>query len=141
MIYGFVSVTTAMDSPVIQQLKRVNSVLRRKLSRALKLKQRAEGNLSRFRKSISKMLNPDQLEALHRRSTRGLKWSTTTVKKALRLRFTCGARGYTELRTSTGYPLPGITTLQQKLQHINFHPGVLHTVFSYLATKVLNILL
>ena len=121
---------------MVQQLREENSRLRRKLSRALKKKQLAEGQFKRLQKSVAKMLNPEQLEALHGRSSRGLKGTTTTVEKALRLRFSCGATGYRELRTSTSYPLPATTTLQRKLRHINFNPGILHSVFGYLATKV-----
>lgn len=92
--------------------------------------------LRRFEKSVTKMLNPDQLQALSRRSTRGLAWSTPTIKKALRLRFSCGTSGYNDVRED-GIPLPGVSTLTEKLKHINFSPGVLSSVFRYLEPKVI----
>jgi hypothetical protein len=59
-----------------------------------------------------------------------------TIKKALRLRFACGATGYNEVLKSAGYPAPAISTLQEKLRHICFNPGVLSSVFGYLSAKV-----
>ena len=88
-----------------------------------------------LQQSLSKLFNKDQLDAMSRRSTRGLKWQPETVKKALRLRFSCGTTGYNEL-LKTGMPLPSVRTLQERMQEIDFSPGVLNTVFQYLATKV-----
>ena len=67
--------------------------------------------------SVKKLLNPDQLKALGRRSTRGLKWEQETIKKALKLRFACGSTGY-ELLLQQGQPLPAIRTLQTVLAKI-----------------------
>jgi hypothetical protein len=35
----------------------------------------------------------DQVNALKRKSTKYMKWSNTTVKKALKLKFSCGSKG------------------------------------------------
>ena len=86
-------------------------------------------------KALKKMFNPDQLQALTRKSTKGMTWGIDTVKKALRLRFSCGSSGYTDVRSS-GIPLPSIRTLQMRLQSIPFSPGVLPSVFQYLQEKV-----
>lgn len=99
-------------------------------------KRQSDLKLQRLQKTFQKILNPDQLKALERKSTRGCKWESNTIKKALRLRFSCGTTGYNELIHSNGFPLPSVRTLQLRLQHINFEPGVLSSVFSYLQAKV-----
>lgn len=62
-------------------------------------------------------------------------WSNETLQKGMRLKFTCGATGYSTL-LSEGYPLPSIRTIQRRLKNIDFKPGVLHNVFSLLKVKV-----
>lgn len=83
------------------------------------------------------MFNSDQLNAMTRRSTKGMTWEMETIKKALRLRFSCGSSGYNDVRSS-GIPLPSIRTLQKRMQSIPFSPGVLPSVFQYLQEKVCN---
>lgn len=70
-----------------------------------------------------------------RNSTRGMKWVSATIERALRLKFTCGTTGYSTVM-ATGYPLPSIRTLQQRLREIPFEPGILNNVFDLLAIKV-----
>lgn len=84
---------------------------------------------------MEKLLNVDQMVALSR-NTRGLKWSNETVMKALKLRFSCGDTGYKDIISTGGLPLPSVRTLQEKLKHIDFRPGILSSVFNYLQTKV-----
>lgn len=76
------------------------------------------------------------MAALSRKSTRGLPWQTDTIKKALKLRFSSGDTGYKEILNTAHLPLPSVRTLQEKLQHIDFKPGILTAVFDYLSTKV-----
>lgn len=83
----------------IRKLKKENAVLKRKM----KIKDR------KFRK----MLNEDQIVAIGRLSTKGMKWSTETVKKALKLRFAAGSSGYKALQ-DLQIPLPGIRTLERE---------------------------
>ena len=85
--------------------------------------------------ALKKLFNRDQLVALQRHSTRGLQWQLDTIKKGLKLRFTCGSTGYNHLLDS-GMPLPSVRTLQRRLQTICFEPGVLTTVFQYMKEKV-----
>ena len=66
---------------------------------------------------------------------RGHSWSESTVKTGLKLRFSCGATGYDDL-LSAGFPLPAISTLHQKTEHIQFESGILHEVFEMLEHKV-----
>lgn len=99
------------------------------------LRQKAELKLLENQNKMSKLFNKDQLAALSRRSTRGLKWELNTIKKSLKLRFSCGSTGYQELITM-GMPLPSIRTLQRKVKGIGFSHGILHSVFNYLGPKV-----
>lgn len=86
---------------------------------------------------LRKLFNADQLKALASRTTRGRPWETATIKKALKLRFSCGATGYEEILKS-GIPLPAVRTLQQKLRHIVFRAGLIEPVFNYLQMKVFH---
>jgi hypothetical protein len=109
--------------------------LKRQLKQAKKEKRASDRKLKRHEDSLKRLFNPDQLAAMKRKSTRGMKWETSTVKKALKLRFSCGTTGYTDL-LQTGMPLPSIRILQSRLQSIHFSPGILASVLSYLSTKV-----
>jgi len=60
-------------------------------------------NLNDVQQKCKKVFNADQLKALQHRK-RAACWSTSTVKKALQVRYACGARWYESLRQS-GYPL------------------------------------
>lgn len=95
----------------------------------------AEKRLKMHETRLQRMFNSDQLKAMTRSSARGMMWEPDTIKKALRLRFSCGGSGYNEI-LSSGIPLPAIRTLQKRLQSIPFSPGVLPSVFNYLQEKV-----
>lgn len=102
----------------------------------MRRRRKAERDLCMLKRNIRQMLNEDQQTALSRKSTRGLKWSAATVKKGLKLRFSCGDTGYKELLKLGRLPLPSVRTLQIRLQKIAFKPGLLESVFHYLQTKV-----
>lgn len=102
---------------------------------AQKSLRKAQKKLSTCELAVKRVFNDDQISAMKRRSTRGMAWSAATVKKALRIRFSCGTSGYNHL-ISTGMPLPSIRTLQDRLKNICFMPGLLSSVFDYLHTKV-----
>ena len=95
----------------------------------------AKKKLALQQKSLDGVFNEDQINALSRTSTRGMAWSTQTIKKALRLRFSCGTSGYNELIRSN-IPLPSISTLQRRIKQIGFAPGIISSVFAYLKSKV-----
>jgi hypothetical protein len=83
---------------------------------------------------VRKCMNADQLKALSKKSTRGMKWSTVTIKRSLKLHFTCGPTGYSEL-LAQNYPLPSRRTLLRSIQHVAFESGILSEVFQYLSIK------
>ena len=98
-------------------------------------RRKAEGKLKLQQERVKRIFNQDQLDSLGIASNKGFPWSRETVKKALQLRFSCGDTGYNQLLAS-GFPFPSVRTLQEKLQSVEFRPGVLSSVFAYLETKV-----
>ncbi len=66
---------------------------------------------------------------------RGYKWDDKTLRQALKLRFSCGAAGYDDL-LKAGYPLPSISTLQKRTEHIMFESGILEEILEMMAEKV-----
>lgn len=75
-----------------------------------------ESKMAMQQRSMKKIFRDDQVWALTRRSTKGMAWSTETVKHALHLRYSLGSSGYQEL-LRLGYPLPSTRTLQGRVQH------------------------
>lgn len=68
---------------------------------------------------MNKVLNKDQMIAFGKKTVRGYKWSNDSVKKALRLKLSCGSAGYQEL-LSQGIPLSAERTLRQKCVNLEF---------------------
>lgn len=95
-----------------------------------------EGNnqLKNFKK-YSKILNADQIEALYKQSNWGRKWSNATVRKALKLKFSCDRNGYQEI-LHQGIPLPALRTLWRRCEGFDFQPGICEQVFSILRQRV-----
>ena len=85
--------------------------------------------------NLTKFLNFDQQKAATKTSTRGCKWSSSTLKKSLQLHFACGHTGYNVL-LSHNYSLPSLRTLRRSLENFRFNTGILSEVFTYLAIKV-----
>ena len=68
-------------------------------------------------------------------SKRAACWSASTVKKALQVRYACGARGYEFLRQS-GCPLPAYRTLCDRVQQLDMAPWISTTLLDMLADKL-----
>jgi hypothetical protein len=83
---------------------------------------------------LSNFFSNDELDFLKRRTMKGKSWTSITLKKALKLRFSCGKTGYENL-LSMGYPLPAIRTLQKRTEHLEFESGILSEVFEALSYK------
>jgi len=90
----------------------------------------AEENLKL--KSLLKLklniFNEDQIKVLTGKNSHSVKWSDSTIMKALRLKFLCGSNGYNELLTQQ-IPLPSERTLRRKKESVNFQEGILHNMF------------
>ena len=83
---------------------------------------------------LQRVFNKDQVEALGKRA-RGTQWRAETVKKAVQLRYACGARGYEFLRQAS-HPVPAYRTLCQRVQHVDMNPGIDNCLLDMLATKL-----
>nr|CAI5855990.1 unnamed protein product [Callosobruchus analis] len=111
----------------------------RNMNRRMKTMQKTVLKVSEQQKqSTLHLFNSDQVKALEKKSgksTRYMKWSNETITKSVRLKFSCGNNGYTEL-LKQGYPFPSIRTLQRRLQNLKFDHGVLDEVFQFLKIKI-----
>ena len=63
-------------------------------------------------------------------------WSNSTVENAMKMRYSCGATGYTTL-LDMNYPLPSIRTLNRRTEHIEFSSGLIPEVFLALSLLML----
>lgn len=114
-----------------------NNVLKKHIKRLTQMKNnsKTQHNYVKLKSSLKQIFNDDQIEALERRSSRGHKWSNDTIKKALRLKFSCGSSGYQELLKEK-LPLPCERTLRRKLESIQFEEGICDDIFKLLEDKV-----
>jgi hypothetical protein len=94
----------------------------------------SQNKCQRVSARLDKLLNPDQLKMLTLTSSRGSKWSSSTVQKALQFLFACGPTGYNLLQ-SHGFPFPGTRTLRSKLEGVKFDSGLLLEVFHLMKVK------
>ena len=101
------SSTTARE---VVKLKAKLQVSRAKLHKITRRNNALAKQMASQESKIKKLFAEDQLLALSR-GMRGIRWSSATVKKAIQLRFACGATGY----------------------------NLLSQVFKYLAVKVNNL--
>jgi len=92
-------------------------------------------NETKNTQALNSVFNIDQINALNRNSTKFMKWSNSTVMKALKLKFSCGNNGYEEL-LKQNIPLPSLRTLMRRLQNLKFGTGILHEVFKFLQIKI-----
>ena len=117
--------------PVNNKLVRARQQLR-----ILRLKyNNSERRRTCLEKSLSALFNKDQLQMLQNSSRKITKWSEDSIKNGLQYRFTMGTHAYNTLRKE-GMPLPSIRTLAERLQGINFAPGVQHKIIDALREKV-----
>lgn len=100
-----------------------------------KKKLTTENNMLIASKSINRVFNKDQMTALYKKTVRGCKWSDDTIRKALRLKLSCGSSGFQEL-LDQGIPLPAERTLRRRCEGLEFQPGICEQVFEILQQRV-----
>lgn len=90
------------------------------------------------RQILHQVFNNDQIKWLQNNSfkRRVYRWSEETIKKALRLKFSC-TENYKEL-LNQNIPLPSKRTLQRSIETLNFQPGICDDIFQALRDKVLQ---
>lgn len=84
---------------------------------------------------VLSFLSKEQVESIGKPKTSISSWSNASVIKALKLRFAVGKHGFNYLR-QTGYPLPSYSTLNRRIQNLNFNFGLLNALFPILKTKI-----
>ncbi|XP_018314209.1 uncharacterized protein, partial [Mycetomoellerius zeteki] len=92
-------------------------------------------NNDKYKKGLKEIFNEDQIKALLTKKRRTRNWLNETIKRALRLRFTCGNNGYEELLQQK-MPLPSLRTLQRRLEDLKFKSGISKEMFDFLQFKV-----
>lgn len=66
---------------------------------------------------LGEIFNEDQIKAITNQGTSCREWSDETIKRAIRLRLTCGSAGYQEI-LDQNFPLPSERTLQRKMSSV-----------------------
>ncbi len=125
---------TSMPADLHQQLLRIREL--EEIIVDLK-KQLNEEKQKTTKCPCNKIFGSDQLHFLEKGNIlgKGYFWSEKAIKTGLKLKFSCGTSGYEDI-LSEGFPLPAISTLQRKMEHLRFDPGVLTEVFDMLQLKV-----
>ncbi|KAH6948124.1 hypothetical protein HPB50_023062 [Hyalomma asiaticum] len=119
----------------VAQLETQLQATRRKLQLAQRQRLQALTANKRLVAGLNKYLNEDQVKCLKMAAMQGTRWTKKTVIKALKMRLSCGARGYDSVR-ELGQPLPTERTLHRHLEGYKFTPGLLEDVMESLALKV-----
>ncbi|XP_049517067.1 uncharacterized protein LOC125942863 [Dermacentor silvarum] len=119
----------------IRQLENQLRSTKRSLALTQRMKNKAVKEKIILKKQSSQFVACDQLQCMEKSSTRGTRWSPTTIQKALKVRLSCGARGYSVVKELCT-PLPSERTLQRHLEKNKFSPGILHDILQCLALKV-----
>lgn len=120
---------------IINKLENSRRMLMKRVKRLAYEKKKLTDENCNLMKNIRKILNTDQIKVLHKKSARGCKWSDDTIRKALRLKLSCGSSGYVELLRQ-GIPLPAERTLRIKCENLEFQPGICKQVFDMLKQQV-----
>ncbi|KAH7965191.1 hypothetical protein HPB49_004621 [Dermacentor silvarum] len=119
----------------VAQLEAELQATRRKLQLAQRQRLQALTANKRLVAGLNKYLNEDQVKCLKMATMRGTRWAKKTVIKALKMRLSCGARGYDSVR-ELGQPLLTERTLHRHLEGYKFTPGLLEDIMESLALKV-----
>lgn len=79
----------------------------------------------------------DQIAAAKSGTSRGRQWSIDSVVKGLKMRFSGSSSGL-KCASDVVFPLPGKRTLQRRIQHIDFNPGILSQVLDAFGEELKN---
>ncbi|KAM7299340.1 uncharacterized protein ISCGN_019907 [Ixodes scapularis] len=94
----------------------------------------AAGTLSNFSIRPYHQETTNQVKYLEKSTMKGTAWSKDTLEKALKIRLSCGSRGFNMVR-ELGQPLPAARTLQRHLQGFKSVPGFKHKLIDSVAVK------
>ena len=80
--------------------------------------------------------NQDQIKKVLLNYKTMSQWSNVTLVDAMKLRFSCNTRGYSDL-LKRGFPFPSIRTLNEKIENLEWEPGKLSKdIVHFLSIKV-----
>lgn len=120
---------------LVRAFRKQVGLLHRAVAKERRDKWRMIRRQRQLKQEFSAVFTANQLSKLCQSSLRGAKWTAETIKKALKLKFQCGAPGY-KLLLFQKLPLPSERSLQRRLQAISIQPGILHEIFDFLQLKV-----
>jgi len=92
-----------------------------------------KAKMNKMSKTLGAFLHNDQIQQLQ--GSRSGKWTSDTVRMAIKIRTATGKNGYEYLRTSVGYPLPSYRTLCERLESVKMMPGIQTDVLELLKLK------
>lgn len=108
------------QSDLLKKLKRqeiITKTAKAELRKTKKENAALKKKMKLSNEKFKQILSQDQIKALGRRTTKGMKWSNDTIKKASEICIATGTAGYKTLQ-ELQIPLPGIRTLQRRMQKI-----------------------
>ncbi|XP_071576398.1 uncharacterized protein [Temnothorax nylanderi] len=85
--------------------------------------------------ALQTRLRKDQIRGLTGRSTRGIKWSSASVREGLIYKMKMGTRAYSDFVKA--YPIfPSIRSLQNEVKNCRFDSGIIDEVFDMMQCEV-----
>ncbi|XP_024888185.1 THAP domain-containing protein 2-like [Temnothorax curvispinosus] len=122
---------------ILSKSEKSRIIMKKRIKKLMYERRKLLEENSNLKARYKRIFNDDQVAALCKKSMRGKKWCSATIKKAIRLRLSCGNNGYKELRNQD-IPLPAERTLRRKIENIDFEPGICNQTFDILRNHILN---
>ncbi|KAH9372154.1 hypothetical protein HPB48_009713 [Haemaphysalis longicornis] len=126
--------TAASLKKRIEELEGQLQASERRVRLVQKQKMKAIQEKETLKKQMHRFLAPDQLKSMEKHTMRGTPWTAATIQKSLKLRLSCGSRGYNIVRELTA-PFPSEGNIQRHVENYKFSPRVLSEVLQSLAVK------
>lgn len=132
---------------IIKTLQEQNDIIKKSIEKVSKMYSSTKRKYLAHKKEIKRLrenknnniiykrLKTEQIQALNRKTNKGLKWSVATVIDALVFRMKWGTQGYADfVKRLPIYPC--IRTLQRNIYYFKFNSGILLEVFDILKSEV-----
>lgn len=104
---------------IIRKSYRCGKILKKRLR-----KLREENRIyDKLKIRLGEIFNEDQIKALANQAVSCREWSNETIKRAIRLRLTCGSVGYRQI-LDQNIPLPSERTLRRKMNSVELDEDV-----------------
>lgn len=128
--------TTSLSTVLLknEELEKKLKSVKQKLALVQRQKYQLQRENNNLKSGLKRFLAADQVQYLEKSTMKGTAWSKDTLEKALKIRLSCGPRGFNMVR-QLGQPLPAARTLQRHLQDLKFMPGFKHKLIDLSAVK------